>query len=225
VERALALNPNLAEAHAVRGSILAERGMHGEAEVDILAGLGLDPESYEVNRAAGFFWFQRRRWVDASRCFEKALALVPTSHSASVYLISCYTAIGDALRLRRAAEQLLSRTEAALQNDPNSVRMLEDSALALAALGESGRAQERMAHALLLNTESNTMRYNFACLLSVHLREYEAALDMLAPVFDRVSARFVEYAKADPELEALRIHPRFQAMLASAEARFSSSER
>jgi adenylate cyclase len=51
-ERALALDAHLAEAHAVTARILAQHGRHDEATAEIDVALRLNPESYEVNRAA-----------------------------------------------------------------------------------------------------------------------------------------------------------------------------
>lgn len=46
-ERALVLNPNLPEAHAVKARILADSGRHEEAAAEIDIALGQDVESYE----------------------------------------------------------------------------------------------------------------------------------------------------------------------------------
>src|SRR5437588_4035900 len=52
-ERALALKPDLAEAHAVKARILSEENLNDEAVREIDIALRLDPESYQANRAAG----------------------------------------------------------------------------------------------------------------------------------------------------------------------------
>jgi hypothetical protein len=68
------------------------------------------------------------------------------------------------------------------------------------------------------------MRYNFACALSVHLKDTEAALDMLGPAFAVMSRTFLPFAKADPDLALLHDHPRWQAMVAAAEARLAGEK-
>src|SRR5438552_5841043 len=57
-ERALSLNPDLAEAHAVKARILSEEERHDEASREIEIGLRLDPESHEVNKCAGVLRFR-----------------------------------------------------------------------------------------------------------------------------------------------------------------------
>src|SRR5438477_363249 len=77
-ERALALDANLAEAHAVKARIFAENGRHDEASAEIASGLRLDPDSFEVNRSAGLLSFRQLRLEDAIRYWEKATALMET---------------------------------------------------------------------------------------------------------------------------------------------------
>jgi len=72
---------------------------------------------------------------------------------------------------------------------------------------------------LLLDPENLNLRYNFACTLIVDLHEVEAALDLLGPAFEKLRIEAVYWAKTDPDLDLIRDHPRFKAMLAAAEAR------
>ena len=53
-ERALALDANLAEAHAVKASYFGENSKHEEASAEISIALRMDPESHEVNTSAAF---------------------------------------------------------------------------------------------------------------------------------------------------------------------------
>jgi adenylate cyclase len=142
-------------------------------------------------------------------------------NSASM-LISCYTAVGDGAGKRRAAELALKRAEAILAHDQNNFVVTGYSAYALAALGEGERAKARRARALLIDPYNFNMRYNFVCALSVHLKDKQAALDMLGPVFETITDAFLPYAKVDPDLELLHDDPRYQEMLATAEARLAA---
>ena len=81
-----------------------------------------------------------------------------------------------------------------------------------------------MDRAMLIDPDNLPMRYNFACALIAHLNDAEAALAMLEPVLEQDRGASVRTAKTDPDLDALRDNPRFQAMLTAAEARLAASE-
>src|SRR2546423_6705333 len=60
-ERALALNPDLAEAHAIKARILSEENRNDEAAREIDIALRLDSESYQVNRVAALLKFRQKQ--------------------------------------------------------------------------------------------------------------------------------------------------------------------
>jgi adenylate cyclase len=222
-ERALALEANLAEAHAIKAEILAEDGRHDEGAAEVAIALRLDPESYEVNRYAGLLSYRQHRLEDAIRYWEKATSLMETDIYSSGMSISGYTAVGDSQGTLRAAQRTLTRADKALAQDPNNGAVTAYSAYALAALGDAERAKERMNRALLIDPDNLGMRYNFACALLVHLKEADAALDLLGPVFEKMALGLLNHAKADPDFIPLRDNPRFKAMIAAAEARLAAA--
>ena len=222
-ERALALNANLAEAHAIKAVILMVDGDADAAATEVAIALDLDPESYEVNRSAGRLNYQLHRHADALRYYEKAANLMEADINSVIMLTSCYTAVGDVPGMRRAAELSLKRADVILANDQNNIVVTGYSACALAALGEGERAKARMSRTLLIDPDNFNMRYNFACAISVYLQDKEAALDMLGPLCAKITASFIDYVKVDPDLDLLRDDPRYQAMVAAAEARLAAA--
>ena len=223
-DRALELNPNLAEAHAIKAQLLLGDGDAEAAASEVAVALEFDPESYEVNRSAGRLNYQLHRLDEATRYYEKAAALMKTDLNSASILISCYTALGDAAGSRRAAKLALERAEAVLAHDQNNSMVAGYSAYALAALGEGERAKARMERALLIDPDNFNMRYNFGCALCMYLQDKEAALEMLGPIFDTITDTFLPYAKADPDLELLHDDPRYIAMLAAAEERLAKAQ-
>ncbi|NUS37567.1 MAG: TIR domain-containing protein [Lysobacter sp.] len=223
VDKALALAPELAEAHAIKAQILLQDGDPDAAAKEVAIALRLDPESYETNRSAARLSYQLHRYEDAIRYYSKAVSLMEADVNSAMMLISCYATIGDAANARRAAELALKRTETILAKDQYNSGVTAYSAYALAALGEGERAKARMERTLLIDPENFNTRYNFACALSIHLKDKQAALAMLETAFAMVSEVFLPYAKADPDLDFLRDDPRYQAMVAAAEARLGGA--
>jgi adenylate cyclase len=224
-EQALVLDPNLPEAHAVKARILADRGQHDEASAEIEIALGLDPESYEVIRSAAYLSYKRQRLEDAIRYWEKATSLMETDINSPAMLMSCYVAVGNGEAARRSAQVSLSRAEKALALDSSNGAVMAYSAYALATLGEAERAKEQMNRALLVDPDDWNMRYNFACVLLIHLDEPDAALDVLGPVLEGVGARYyLSHIKVDPDFVRLHDDPRFQAMVAETEARLAAAK-
>jgi adenylate cyclase len=75
---------------------------------------------------------------------------------------------------------------------------------------------------MLLDPDNLTMRYNFACGF-VELNDAETALNLLDTVFQKDTLETVNWAKVDPDLDALRDHPRFKAMLEGADKRLATT--
>jgi adenylate cyclase len=147
-----------------------------------------------------------------------------TDINSPTMLTTCYTAVGDAENARRAAQVALGRAQKALALDQNNGGAMAYGANSLFVLGEAERAREWINRAMLVDPDNLNMRYNFACALSRRLGETDAALELLGPVFAKWDSGFLKHAKADPDLDGLRDDPRFQAMIATAEARLAENK-
>jgi adenylate cyclase len=223
VGKALELDPDLAEAHALKAAHLGGEGRLGEAWEEAEIALRIDPESHEVNRAAGRLCYARHRFEDSIRYWEKATAVMEADFASAGMLITSYTALGDTDGARRAAQMTVERAEAALAQDRNNGSALGFGVGALAVLGEADRAREWVRRALLIDPDNMITRYNLACSLSIHLRDTNGALDLLGLYFDRGIRADLEYARTDPDLDPIRDDPRFKAMFAAAEARLAAA--
>jgi len=222
-ERSLALNPDLAEAHAVKARILAEENRYDEADREINIALRLNPESHQVNRFAGVLRFRQKKIEEAAAYWEKTLTLEEGDFGSAGMLITVYTALGKHDAVQRAAKTTLERCEKILARDSNNGAALGHSSIALTVLGQHERAKEWMERALLVDPDNLTMRYNFVCLLATQFHDKDAALKMLQPAFELAGSGLIAHAKVDPDLDRIRDDPRFKEILEAAERRLKSA--
>jgi len=134
----------------------------------------------------------------------------------------CYKAIGDQDGARRAAQRALVRTEKLVAQDPNNGSAMGFAIGALATLGEGARAKDLIHRAMLLDPDNMNMRYNLACAVINDLGDVEGGLDLLVPLYETIPTELVTWGKTDPDLDPVRDHPRFKAMIDAAEARLAA---
>jgi adenylate cyclase len=222
-ERALELDPNLAEAHCVKARYLQEEGRDEEASELVDTALRLDPESFEANKEAGRLRFRQRHLKEALAHFSKAAALMDGDYHDTGMMITCCQALGDAEGTRRAAEMTQERAEKAVAQDASNGAALGYGAISLGVLGDPVRAREWIDRALMIDPENNTMRYNLACSLATYLKDTDGAIELLGPYFERVSVSELKHCGADPDMDPIRDDPRFKQMAAAARQRLAEA--
>ena len=218
-ERALELDPSLAEPHCVKASDLAQQGRFDEANAEIATALEIDPESWDVNKEAAFINYRQGRLREAMSQFEKAAALMDSDYRSAGMMASSARGLGEQDKLRQAAQMTLERAERALREDRNNGAALAYGAVALGELEEVERAKEWVRRALVVDPDNLIMRFNLACLSSASLNDNDAALELIAPFMERCGTLQVTHVQNDPDLDKLRDDPRFQAMVEAAKAR------
>jgi adenylate cyclase len=224
VERALALNPDLGIAHAVKARIFFDTGRIDEANREIATALRLNSKSSVVQYSAGIVFFYQQRVDEAVAHFDAAQALDDTDYNAAAFLLSCYDRQGDSAAALRTAAITLAHVENVLAHDRNNSLAIATGARALAVLGQTQRAREWLDRALLIRPDSYVARYNVAIVLAHYLHELEAALDALEPALDRMSAGFLGLVRLTGYLDQLREFPRFKAMIAKSESRLAKED-
>jgi adenylate cyclase len=221
---ALAIDSTIAEARLPLIKRLEARKLTDAATAEMEAAIRLGPESWEVNKAAGRFYLDRRDVPIATRHYENAARLVESDFHAWAMLSTCYRALGEHAKLREAAEMMVSESHRAVQQDPSNGAALGILAGGYAILGEEERTREWIGRALLVDPDNVNMRYNFACVLAAHLGDKDAALKMLEGTFAFGGEVYLGVAETDPDLDAVHDDPRFQAMLAQAKKKLRIAE-
>ncbi|MCU4654751.1 winged helix-turn-helix domain-containing protein [Roseibacterium sp. SDUM158016] len=218
-ERALALNPDLADALAAKARVLAGLGRFDEAFVLHERSLELDPDSYDVRFLYGRSCFQTGRHHDAIVHWERATELSETALSAVTNLDMSYVATGQEEKALESNRRTLSRAEAILAENSSDTYALMCGVLALARLGEVERAKQWAIRVKAVDPDDPSIDFNIACAMT-NLGEHETALDMLEVCLPRVDAAvFSVWMKRDTDLDPLREIPRFQRLMSDLEAR------
>jgi adenylate cyclase len=217
--RALALDPTIAEAHLPRAWYLAMFDRPQEAQAEIETALRLNPESWEANKEAARVFYRQGKLDEATRYLEKASELAESDFHSRGMLSAAYLAQGDLARARECAAKVIEQVEGALTRDPDNGAALAYGALSFAAIGDLDRAREWIDRALLLDPDNMYMRYNLAWPVLAYFKEKEWALQLLEPALAKAGKTLISLAAADRNLEPLRDDPRFQKMLSQAKER------
>jgi adenylate cyclase len=222
VERAIELDPDLADPYAVRARALKYRGQMEAAFAELERALQLDAESIEVNSVAAEMYYDAHRFADAAACYAKCSAASELDYSSPGVMLSAYLALGDMDNVQRAARMTLERVEKVLAQDRNNGAAMAQGVMALAALGERERAREWIDRALMTDPDNTLMRYNIACVLAIHLADAEGAVGLLEPLITEGPMRLVNGVLTDPDFDAIREDAKFKALLPKVEARLAS---
>src|SRR5262249_27837528 len=222
-ERALTLDPSLAEAHAAKGRVLASTGRVDDGLAELEQAFRLDPDSYDVRIALAVTSHQLGRDEAAIEHYERAAQLLPSDY----YCLSVATLSYVALKRRDDANaawrRALDRIEREIALRPDNASALVHGAIGLACLGEKERAKQWAARAQTLEPDEPMELYNLACALA-QMSEIERAVDLLESCTPKLRPDMVNWIKRDTDLIPLHEHPGYKALIARAEKRLATAQ-
>ena len=216
---ALAIDPNIAEAHCPMARRLEERGQYDEADAHVARALELDPDSWEVVKEAARICMRDGRTAEAVRHYEKAVELMTSDLHAWAMLLTCYRTLGNDSAARAAAETSVELAEQVLAKDPSNGAAMSFGARGFAALGKLDNAKEWMERAMLIDFDNLNMRLNFARMLASQMDDADGALKLLQRNFSAFTRYQLKVAESDPDFATLRDDPRFANMVARTRSR------
>jgi adenylate cyclase len=221
-DRALSLDGSLAEAHVAKARALMNGKDYEGARQEFDLAFRLNPKSPEANFNAGILALVQRNYREAIPLLEKAADLFETNHEPVILLIGIFIALGDVDGARGNAELLRRHCQSRLDQAPDSGMAMGLMAWALAVLGECERARELIDRGLLIDPDNVEMKINFSRALAA-CHDLEKACDILEPIMGHADRLFLDNMSFAPDVEPFRGHPRFQAMIAAAEARLAGA--
>ena len=110
LEKAIALNPRLAGAHARLGELLLSQGDSERARAVFAHELALDPDEFTSNLNMGVLAKQDQGYAEARRYFERALRTRPNDPGVRYQMANVDLATGNLELARRALEVLIAES-------------------------------------------------------------------------------------------------------------------
>ncbi len=224
-DRALELEPGLADAHASRGIAMFTKGLRDAAQSEFEKALELDPTSFEANYFYGRNCQAQRQFERARDLYERTIALKPDDYRAWDMLRAVQVSLGQHEAAAEAARQCLLRIEKEIAAHPDEPILLCYGGCLLADLGEMDRGAEWASRAAVIAGNDLRVLYNLACCYA-KLGKAEEAIDCLerqasgSPVY---VAQIAAWIKTDSDLNSLHKHPRYSALGERLEAQLATN--
>ncbi|MDK4727202.1 adenylate/guanylate cyclase domain-containing protein [Rhizobium phaseoli] len=222
--RALALDPDLPEAHASHGLALHQSGYDDRAAAAFERALTLDPNLFEANFHYARFFFMHGNFAESVHYFTRAAEIRPDDYVSPIHLMAAYHSLGREVDRENWARLGLLRAERALNLNPENSGPAHRGALALAHLGDAARARDWAARAIAIDPDDIVAQYNLACVYSV-LGDVDQAIDLLEKLLPNSSVYHIKWFNNDSDLDNIRDDPRFQKLLAAAMTQRREMER
>jgi len=210
-EKALELEPDLAEAHVARGLAISLSKRFAEAEKEFEIAMKLDPKLFEAP-----YWYGRAleaegRFQEAVRMYDRAQVLRPEDYQAPSFLAQAYRALGmkeEAVAAdRRAIKLMLER----LELNPSDARAANLLAATYASMGETQKALDYADRSMAIDPDDAMLLYNVCCTYTL-LGRNDEAIGCLERAVDKGFGHR-EWIDHDPDLAPLRDNPRFQSIM------------
>jgi adenylate cyclase len=210
-DRAVQLDPACAQAQASRGLALSLAKRDREAERAFDAAIQLDPNLFEAH-----YFYARHSFAAGDRdkavhLYEAAIRIRPEDYQAPLLVAQSYEALGLQDQARESRRRGIAAAEEHLRFNPDDARAVYMAANGLVALGERARGREWANRALEMKPDEPMVLFNVACIYSMLGMAEEAVECLERAVNNGLTQK--GWFDHDDNLDPLRNHPRFQALL------------
>jgi adenylate cyclase len=181
----------------------------------------LDPRLFEA-----YYFYARTAFIQgnlerAIELYAKASDVNPQDYQAPLLVAQSYADLGRHAEAEDARRRGIQLAEARLKLNPDEARALYMGANGLVALGEFDTGLEWANQALAMDPDEPMVLYNVACIQSLAGRN-EDAIDSLERAV-RSGLTQKNWLIHDSNLDPLRTHPRYCALIKLLEQQESSS--
>ena len=209
--KALELDPDLAEAHASRGMVLSFSSNHDQAAEHFEKAIALNPKLYEA-----YYFYARAsvaqgKYLKAARLYEQAIEVRPEDFQAPLLLPQVYRSLGRIEDAREAFRAGIAKARSHLELNPADARALYLCGGALIETDNTAEGLEMVNRAVTIAPNETGLLYNVACIYASQGRTDEALEHLERAV--RAGYNHRAWLETDSDLDPIRKHPRFQALL------------
>jgi serine/threonine protein kinase/Tfp pilus assembly protein PilF len=209
-QKALELEPTLAEAHVARAIATWLNKRNEEAEEHFETAMKLDPKLFEAPYFYGRALKSQGRFAEAVKLFERAATIRPEDFQAASMQASSLESLGMHAESQAVDRRVLKLIEDRLALNPDDARACNLAATTYSKLGESEPALEFARRSLEIDPDDPMILYNVACTYSM-LGKADDALSCLERSIDRGFGHR-EWIDHDSDFNSIRDLPRFKAI-------------
>jgi non-specific serine/threonine protein kinase len=210
-EKAVTLDPDLAEAHAAHGFAVSLSKRYNEAEEEFETAIRLNPRLFEAYYYYARTCFARGDKERAAHFYEKACLADPDNHQAPNLLAFTYRCLGENEKSEVRYRLALKNIDKRLELHPDDSRAVYLKSATLIELGFHEEGLKWADKSYEADPHDPYIVYGVACSYS-RVGQVEAAVDY----FEKsVACGFAhkDWVEHDGDLDPLRDHPRFKAIL------------
>jgi serine/threonine protein kinase/Flp pilus assembly protein TadD len=209
-DKALQLNPNLAEALVARARISYSQRKHdGTIELAKRA-IAIKPDCEGVYNVLGRAYFASGRFQEAADIVEKAVTANGDDYNVFVPFVNSLERLGRTSELNRYRELEVSSLERQLDLVPEDVRARSLLAADYATMGRKDDAVRHLEMTVALRPNDSNILYNAACTYAV-LGKKEQVLDLLRRAL-AMGYSNNDWPRQDPDLASVHNDPEFMKM-------------
>lgn len=208
--KALALAPDMAEAHASRGYYFFVVEKFDDADSAFERAVKLDPELYEAHYYWGRAHMARGNAKEAEIHLSNALAVSPRDDQSGMLLMQILEDQGKSEETLQIAQRTVENALRKQEREPENIRSYLSAAFGFYRLNDMESVRKQIIMAQSLDPEEQSIHYNLACLYAL-IGDQDNALDRLEHCV-RLGEFNKKWIEHDSDWDALRTHPRFVAL-------------
>jgi adenylate cyclase len=211
-EKAIALDPDSAEARASRGLAMFISENYTEAEAEFTRAISQNANLFEAYYYFGLACSSQGKFEQAVELYRKAMEMNPADYQSPIFLAQACASLGRRHEEMKARLSSLDLIQRHLEMNPHDTRALYVGANQLCNVGEYDKGLELANRALSPNEKEPVVLYNVACFYAMK-GDPEEALDLLERAVDNGWGDLA-WLETDSDLDSLRDDARFKAILA-----------